>query len=336
MSYFFTSPSVATSPLHACVESSLWELCHCVTALYLIQPCLALCPFCRCNGRIWTQNRSPFLWFSSSCKRIGGETGMLCSWKVSLPCVCVSACDITFGLICAWISATQDDLGINKRKNTRSQIHQSIREQRPQHDKTTEWKSKFFLRASETKAITVWFAGNNNSQSISFNCFSSVLNQMWITGSDSCQHGNFPLSVSLQPRPRNKLEENQRHPFPQQSENEEFKRRPWNPQLPAGGRRDVRMYGGESPRQKCSARSYFIPWWVNRFKLGTQVGANMCYLHRKHVTILFYWQEAYLSTTFGPQCYHKTNAQALNLPLKNMERLFLERLLTSLHSSLCW
>lgn len=54
----------------------------------------------------------------------------------------------------------------------------------------------------------------------------SVLNQTLITATDSCHHGNFFCSSLSQPCPRNKLEENERHTLPQQSQNEEFKRRP--------------------------------------------------------------------------------------------------------------
>lgn len=45
---------------------------------------LFFCLF-RCNGRIWTQNRSSFSRSSSSCQRVSGETGMLRSGKVRIP-----------------------------------------------------------------------------------------------------------------------------------------------------------------------------------------------------------------------------------------------------------
>lgn len=74
----------------------------------------------------------------------------------------------------------------------------------------------------------------------------------------------------LQPGSRNKLEENQRRSFPQQGENEEFKRRPGNTQFPAGRFRHLWMYSGESARQKCGAGSHFIPRWANPFQIEWQ------------------------------------------------------------------
>lgn len=94
-----------------------------------------------------------------------------------------------------------------------------------------------------------------------------------------------------QPRPRNKLEENQRHPFPQQSQNEEFKRRPRNTQFPAGRRGDVRMHGGESARQKCCTGSYFIPWLVSHVKLNASR-----YPH-------FYRENIHMSSGFNLICW---------------------------------
>ena len=48
-----------------------------------MQQCRVLYPFHRSNGWIRTQNRSTFCWHGSSSKGISGETGMLCSRKVS-------------------------------------------------------------------------------------------------------------------------------------------------------------------------------------------------------------------------------------------------------------
>lgn len=48
-------------------------------------------------------------------------------------------------------SATQDDLRMHKCYITHSQIHQSIWERRPQHEKTMEQKSKFFYELQKSE-----------------------------------------------------------------------------------------------------------------------------------------------------------------------------------------
>lgn len=126
---------------------------------------------------------------------------------------------------------------------------------------------KVLQRAPGFWETMLWFVGNNDLQmhmlQLHFFCALSDF--------DHCdrqmpQRERFvPL---LQPCPRNQLEENEWHSFPQQSQNEEFRRHPWNTQFPAGRRRNVWMYGRESEGKKYGAGTSLIPWLVDCFKLN--------------------------------------------------------------------
>lgn len=70
-----------------------------------------------------------------------------------------------------------------------------------------------------------------------------------------------PLCARFQPSPRDHLEAGERGSLPQQSENEELQCGAGDPQLPAGGRRWVRVPGRKQDGEERGERTTPVPWY---------------------------------------------------------------------------